>query len=113
MSKRIPSTFIIFISTVLLFIGCSNSDNDYSKFLSDKEGKYSLYIVAKEIDTITFDSLQENDIDNVKTISHDTSISGARLDEIKEMPTFMVFDTKNKVFKTDDITELYEFLHDN
>ena len=109
---------IMIIFALLLLVSCSNanndgSNNDYSKYLSDQDGKYSLYIVAETIDNITFESLKENDINNVKTITQETSISAASLDEIKKIPTYIVFDTQSKVFKTNDIGELYKFLEDN
>lgn len=110
--KKICCVTMIFAS-LLFVISCSNGDQDYSDFLSDKEGKYSLYIASDKIDAITLNTLEENDINNVKIISQDMSLEGARLDEIKELPTFIIFDTKGKVFKTNNEAEMFEFLHDN
>lgn len=47
-------------------------------------------------DIITSASLKDNDITHVKTISQDTSLKAARLDEITEIPNFFIFDTKDK-----------------
>jgi len=49
----------------------------------------------------------------VKTILQDRSITEARFDEIKELSSFILFGTKDKVFKTNSKTELINFLLDN
>lgn len=106
--------YIVILFVFLLFVvSCSDIDREYEKFLSDKEGKYSLYIASDKEDIVTFDTLDEEDITSVKTITQETKLRDVRLEEVKEMPTFIVFDTKNKIYKTNNIDELVEFLHDN
>lgn len=100
--KKRYFVFGIFAFILWLAVSCSKTDEDYSDFLSDQEGKYSLYIAA-----------DEEDINNVKTILQDRSITEARFDEIKELSSFILFGTKDKVFKTNSKTKLINFLLDN
>ncbi|MCP3027718.1 hypothetical protein [Halobacillus sp. A5] len=103
--------------TSFLLIGCSeeetNANKKYANLLSTDEGSYALYIVAEPMDEITNELLQNKGIHNVKSWVQETSLENARLNEVKEMPAFMVFDTKSKVYETNSRQELFEFLQEN
>ncbi|MBR7796380.1 MAG: hypothetical protein ACQEWU_12210 [Bacillota bacterium] len=104
--------FIIILIS-FLFTACNESEEnkEYASFLSDEEGKYALYVVSD--DAITFEELQENDINNVKTFTQEKTMEDARLEEIEEAPTFIVFDTKDKVYKTNNRDDLFKFLQEH
>ncbi|MGP4109214.1 hypothetical protein [Virgibacillus sp. L01] len=108
---------VLIALTGLLLIGCSgeetNANEEYVNMLSNDEGSYALYIVANLEDEITNEILQNNGIRNVESWVQETSLENARLEEVKEMPTFIVFDTKNKVYETNSRQELFEFLQEN
>ena len=108
---------VLIAVTVFLLVGCSeekpNANKKYANLLSTDEDNYAMYIVSDPKDEITYELLQNKGIHNVKGWVQETSLENARLDEVKEMPTFMVFDTKNKVYETNSRQELFEFLKEN
>lgn len=101
----------------LLLVGCAKTDDDsrqYEKFLSNKEGLYAIYIVADASEGIEGDDgTLDQALQNVKTITHDTDLEYSQLKEIKEAPTYMVFDTKDKVYETNNKDDLLDFLTDD
>jgi len=109
------SIFFLIILCLLL-IGCTKTDDDsrqYEKFLSDKDGLYAIYIVADANEGIELgDETLDQALKNVKTITHDTDLEYSQLEEINEAPTYMVFDTKDKVYETNNKNDLLDFLTD-
>lgn len=110
MKANLKKLGFLLLTTVFLLLSCTN--NDYSAFLSPEEGRYGLYIVVdpeKEEDEITHEVLRENNIRNVSNFSGTTSLENSSLSEIEEVPTYIVFDTEEKVYETHSREELFEF----
>lgn len=107
--------FLLLFSTFLL-LGCNNNDdtdNNYSPYLPEEEGKYGLYMVVEsEEDEINFELLRDNNIYNTSNFSGTDSLENAALPEIEEVPYYLVFDTEGKVYETNDRSELFEFLRE-
>ena len=105
----------------LLLFGCSDGEmpnaQKYADFLSTEEGRYGLYIVADTENQLSHELLESEDIRNVKswTQFHSLEEEGldARLEEVTEVPTYLVFDTKEKVYEAHSKEELFEFLREN
>lgn len=113
---------IVFCALITVLIGCSNS-NEYEPvplhpLLSATADKYSLLVVeGNEIEGNWNEWKIKNDIKNVKTIRGEDSLEQTneryKFLELDKSPAFVVFDTKDIVFKTYSEKELIEFLKTN
>ena len=114
---------IVFCALITVLLGCSNS-NEYEPaplhpLLSAAADKYSLLVVGgKEIADQNWKQWQEkNEIKNVKSIRWEESLEHTneqyKFLELDKSPAFVVFDTKDIVFKTYSEKELMEFLKTN
>lgn len=105
----------------LLLFGCSDGEmpdaQKNADFLSTEEGRYGIYIVADTEDQLSHELLESEDIRNVKSWRQYHSLEEAdldnRLEEVTEVPTYLVFDTEKKVFEANSKEELFEFLREN
>lgn len=111
---------LLFISTML--VGCSyfsNADPEpLHPLFSNNETKYSLLVVDEAGDyEIGNEWLDENKIYNVQTVHGRNSVEEInnqyKFIELEKSPAFVVFDTKDIVFKTYSEKELIEFLQNH
>lgn len=103
----------LLLFSIFLLLGCANdeqSNDEYSQFLAGEEGVYTLYSVAEEEEQIPPEFSRE--YDHVNTIYNIGSLENA-LSEIEEIPYYLVFDTEDKIYETNDREELIEFLEEN
>lgn len=116
----------VFISCILcslvLLAGCSNVDKDHVKppkdLFSNEKDHYSLLIIRGKNTGKTdwFNWMDKNNIRNVDgfTTIQETSLKQAEQQfeylELKELPTFVAFDTKGKAFQTNNKEKLISFL---
>ncbi|WP_100009732.1 hypothetical protein [Lentibacillus sediminis] len=104
---------IICVVAASLLTGCYEGENnkEYSTLLADEDGRYGLYIVTEdEEDAFTTESLLEHGIR--PPIIEKTLIQppeDPKL-EVDEYPTYMVFDTENKIFETTSKEEVIDFI---
>ena len=113
-------TLLMFIIGAFL-IGCSNVSNvepaSGRPLFSAEKGKYALLVVDEKSADYYREWLDEKKIDNVKVINGRTSLEDTNEEykflELKKSPAFVVFDTKDIVYKTYSEKELIEFLREN
>ncbi|WP_137791815.1 hypothetical protein [Bacillus sp. E(2018)] len=99
----------------LLLVGCSSDKkSDMEKFLAQDKDKYALFVVGEELDLQEFES--EN-IRNIESIFNASSLKRAKDNypflELKKSPTFIVFNHEEKVYSTDNFSNLIEYLKTN
>ncbi|WP_142296471.1 hypothetical protein [Lottiidibacillus patelloidae] len=84
---------------------------------SAHENKYSLLMVLETEKTDYNKWLEDNEITNVKTIHGRTSLEHTNGEykflELEKSPAYVVFDTKDIVYKTYSEEELIKFLKEN
>ncbi|WP_090745678.1 hypothetical protein [Mesobacillus persicus] len=115
MKKIIAMWFVI----GALLIGCSSIPEPepiHPLFSADKN-KYSLLMVRETEITDYNKWEEENEITNVKTIHGRTSLEDTNGEykflELEISPAYVVFDTKEVVYKTYSEEELINFLKEN
>ncbi|WP_064093474.1 hypothetical protein [Rossellomorea aquimaris] len=108
--------------SVVLIMGCSNlSDAEkvpLHPMLSNDKNNYSLLVIDE---TGTYEMgnewQEQNEIGNVKSVHGRTSLEQTREEykflEIDNSPIFIVFNTKEAVFQTENEEKLIEFLKSN
>ncbi len=108
---------ITIVAIVFLLVGCfEKKDIDLSQhpLSAEKEGTFSLFVLDKKLDTVTNESLREQGILNVHKINAATSLKSAQKRygflEIKKSPTYVVFDTKQVLYKSNDYNQLIDYL---
>lgn len=115
--------FVLILLSLLLISGCIGSKKDfaYSELLSGKEGKYSLLVVIDQPEGKTLVEFPEvanaelhfNEYNLIKLIKM-TDLKIAQnsytLLEISKAPSFLVFDNKGLVLKTNNEEEVGLFL---
>lgn len=102
-------------------IGCSNETNvepaSGRPLVSAEKGKYALLVVDEKSADYYREWLDEKKIDNVKVINGRTSLEDTNEEykflELKKSPAFVVFDTKDMVYKTYSEEELIKFLRNS
>ena len=112
----------LFCFLVMIITGCSNQ-SDAEKMpshplLSSDKNNFSLLVIDE---TGTYEMgnewQEQNEIGNVKTVHGRTSIEQTREEykflKIDKSPTFIVFDSKEAVFQTENEEKLIEFLRSN
>ncbi|MEH7346953.1 hypothetical protein V7122_24270 [Bacillus sp. JJ1532] len=104
----------------VILVGCSNRSETepIHPLFSNDESKYSLLVVDDTgIYNLDNEWKTKNGIKNVKKIHGRTSLEDTansyKFLELEETPTFIVFDVKDVVFKTNSEEELIEFLLEN
>lgn len=117
MKKIIAMWFVI----GALLIGCSSIPEPepepiHPLFSADKN-QYSLLMVRETEITDYNKWEEENEITNVRTIHGRTSLEDTNGEykflELERSPAYVVFDTKDVVYKTYSEEELIEFLKEN
>ncbi|SDC07970.1 hypothetical protein SAMN05421734_10490 [Pelagirhabdus alkalitolerans] len=107
----------LLLTIVFLLLGCTTDVNrDYEQFVASEEGTYQLYFAAdpdNEEDMIDRDILKEHDIRHVPSFTFADSTDSASLPDMDELPTYILFDTEDKVYQTHSREELIEFLQEN
>lgn len=101
----------LLIFSILLLSGCDNSDQtqDYSQFLADEEGKYSVYVVAEEENQVPVEVMHENH--DISRIVNMDSLEQQQVPQtINEMPYYMVFDSEDKIYETNNKEEFLDFV---
>jgi hypothetical protein len=108
---------ITIVSIILLLVGClAKKDIDLSQhpLSAEKEGSLSLFVLDKKLDTVTEENLKEQGILNVHKINAATSLKSAQKRygflKIKKSPTYVVFDTKQVLYKSNDYKQLVDYL---
>lgn len=102
-------------------IGCSNVSNvepvSGRTLFSAEKDKYALLVVDEKSADYYREWLDEKKIDNVKVINGRTSLEDTNEEykflELKKSPAFVVFDTKEIVYKTYSEEELIKFLRNS
>jgi hypothetical protein len=109
---------IILIVILFIITGCTTEEllpnkEKYANYLSDREYYYALYVVVSDPDDgISSELLKENGITVVKSMQEEIIPKGQSplFEEIEEIPYYIVFDTKYKVFETNSREELLAYL---
>ncbi|NKE07669.1 MULTISPECIES: hypothetical protein [Mesobacillus] len=118
---RIKNISILFIVMGTFLIGCSNVSNvepaSGRTLFSAEKDKYALLVVDEKSADYYRKLLDKHKILNVKVINGRTSLEDTNEEykflELKKSPAFVVFDTKDIVYKTYSEKELIEFLREN
>jgi len=107
----------IFSMLLLIFAGCSNGINKeqrISSMLSEEEGKYYITILgaSQNIETKFESEIFQKNINRISGYYANENPSDAEIRdlEIKEKPIFIVFDTENELYRTNDINDLNDYL---
>lgn len=96
--------------------GCqSNSTNNYKNFLSDEKDTLSILVIDEDLENFTLEELEDEGITNIITKVHQTTsldnFQNKYSDlEVKQIPAYIVFDTKDMILKTYKRHELIDFL---
>ena len=118
---RIKKLTVLFFIMGTFLIGCSNLSNvetasDRPLFSAEKD-KYALLVVDEKSADYYREFLDNHEILNVKVINGRTSLEDTNEEykflELKKSPAFVVFDTKEVVYKTYREEELIKFLREN
>lgn len=119
--KSIIKILILFFVFGTFIIGCSNfSDPEptpvHPLFSADKE-RYALLVVDEKSADYYRELLDKNKIYNVKKINGRTSLEDTneqyKFLELEKSPAFVLFDTKDVVYKSYSEEELIKFLKDS
>lgn len=106
-------SFILFIF-LLACDGIQNTDISQHQLMAEKEGEFSLFVVADKKDTVDLNSLDKQGIYNVHKIIQTDSLKDSQSEykflELEKSPTFVVFDYKQVLFKTSEYDKLIEYL---
>ncbi|OOE14035.1 hypothetical protein [Fictibacillus arsenicus] len=112
---------IVAVTLICMLLGCSNTtiDNTNSeeekRFLAEDANKVALFIVGDERDS--FDLEEDAEINNIQSIFNASSLKRAQQKyeflKLKEEPTYIVFDNKEEIYRTDDYNQLVNFLKNN
>ncbi|SDB81911.1 hypothetical protein SAMN05421734_101150 [Pelagirhabdus alkalitolerans] len=103
---------------LLLLIGCTDENREYEQFLSSEEGTYTLFYVEyfeENEEKLDYDYLREHDIRNTVgpiTFADTTEVTES-MPDMDEIPTYVLFDTEDKVYETHSREDLIEFLQEN
>jgi hypothetical protein len=102
---------------VTLLVGClGEKDVNVSQhpLMAEMEGKFSLFVLDNKLDTVTLTMLEEQGIANVHKIKSGTSLKDAQeryaFLKLKKSPTYVVFDYKQLMYKTNDYDKLMDYL---
>ena len=118
--KSTKEILILFFVSAFL-IGCSNLSNPeptpvHPLFSADKE-RYALLVVDEKSADYYRELLDKNKIYNVKKINGRTSLEDTneqyKFLELEKSPAFVLFDTKDVVYKSYSEEELIKFLKDS
>ncbi|MDR7073556.1 hypothetical protein [Fictibacillus barbaricus] len=105
------------VAIVFLLVGClekKDIDLNQHPLSAEKEGTFSLFVLDKKLDTVSSDSLRKQGILNVSKINAATSLKSAQKRygflKLKKLPTYVVFDTKQVLYKSSDYKQLLDYL---
>lgn len=111
--KRYFSLFILFIFLLGCF-GNQSTDISQHQLMAEKEGEFSLFVVADKQITLDLNSLDKQGIYNVHKIIETDSLKDSQRKykflELEKTPTFVVFDYKQVLFKTSEYDKLIKYL---
>jgi hypothetical protein len=114
--KRYFSLIILFIF-LLGCVGNQSADISQHQLMAEKEGEFSLFVVADKQVTIDLNSLDKQGIYNVHKIIETDSLKDSQRKYkflgLEKSPTFVVFDYKQVLFKTSEYDKLIEYLKKN
>lgn len=105
---------VIVVTLILLLFGCSstNSEEKEERFLAKKSEKVVLFIVGDERDS--FDLEEDEGISNIESIFNASSLERAQQKydflKLKKEPTYVVFDDKEEIYRTNNYDQLVTFL---
>lgn len=120
-NKLIKKVLILFFVSGTFLIGCSNlSDQEPSPvhpLFSAHTDRYALLVVDEKSAKNYRELLDKNKIFNVKRINVRTSLKDTneqyKFLELEKSPAFVLFDTKDVVYKSYSEEELIKFLKDS
>jgi hypothetical protein len=116
--KLFKAKKVLVLTLILMLFGCSSTTSNNTKseeekrFFAEDPEKVVLFIVGDERDS--FELEEDEGINNIESIFNASSLEKAQQKydflKLKEEPTYIVFDNKEEIYRSNDYIELVSYL---
>ncbi|WP_152394291.1 hypothetical protein [Paenibacillus guangzhouensis] len=112
--------YLLCLLSIIVLSGCKASNEpspslNLSSMHSVEEGKYYLAVLGtNEEQESEFQQVFDKNIKNISGYYQNGTPNDVELQtlNIHELPTYIIFDTEKEIFRTDNLNELNQYLHD-